>query len=135
MSPTQLRTIVALAVAAHGIGHVMFLIPSLGIASWGQSERSPLLSGLLGKTGGRVVGSILWLAVTAAFIAAGVGLFTQLLWWRPLAIGAAVASLLAVLLYLSGRPTMPVVNATAFDLALLAALVVYRWPPVTLIGA
>jgi hypothetical protein len=32
----MLRTVLAVAFAAHGIGHILFLVPLLGIADWGQ---------------------------------------------------------------------------------------------------
>jgi hypothetical protein len=33
----MLRAILALVIAAHGIGHILFLVPLLGIADWGLS--------------------------------------------------------------------------------------------------
>jgi len=41
----MLRTALTLIIAAHGIGHILFLVPLLGIADWGQSARSWLLTG------------------------------------------------------------------------------------------
>ena len=41
------RVIVALLVGAHGVGHILFLLPLWGMADWGQSARSWLLGALL----------------------------------------------------------------------------------------
>jgi hypothetical protein len=40
MSGSTLRAILALVIAAHGVGHVLLLAPCLGLAEWGQSTRS-----------------------------------------------------------------------------------------------
>ena len=60
----MLRIVLALVIAAHGIGHILFLVPLLGIADWGQSTRSWLL---VDHTAARFVGSLLWIAVIVAF--------------------------------------------------------------------
>ena len=49
---------IALAVV---LGDILFLVPSLGIAEWGQSTRSWLLTNLVGDGVARAVGSLLWL--------------------------------------------------------------------------
>jgi hypothetical protein len=135
MSAGIWRIVLALVILAHGIGHVLFLAPCLGIAQWGQSAHSWLLTGLLGDTATRVIGSLLWLAVTAGFVAAGVGLLGQHAWWRMLAVGAAAVSLLALVLFLNGRPTQPVLSAALMDVAILVALLWVHWPSADLVGA
>ena len=89
MSNEMWRIILAVAIGAHGIGHVLFLVPLLGIADWGQSTRSWLLSNLGGDVVTRIVGSLLWLAATVGFVTVAVGMFGQQEWWRGLAIGSA----------------------------------------------
>jgi hypothetical protein len=135
MSAGIFRTVLALVILGHGIGHVLFLAPCLGIAQWGQSAHSWLLSGLLGDTATRVVGSLLWLVVTAGFVAASVGLLGQQSWWRTLAVGAAAVSVLSLVLFLNGRPTQSVLSAALMDVAILVALLWVHWPSADLVGA
>lgn len=134
MSGGTWRTILALAVAAHGVGHVLLLVPCLGIAQWGQSSHSWLLSGAMGDSLTRLIGSLLWLAVVAGFAAAGVGLLGQRDWWRTLAVAASVVSLLALGLFATGIDSQPLLSAALMDVAILVALLWVRWPSADLIG-
>jgi hypothetical protein len=120
---------------AHGIGHVLLLAPCLGIAEWGQSAHSWLLTGVLGDTLTRAIGSLLWLAVIAGFASAGVGLLGQRAWWRMLAAGAAGLSLLGLFLFASGGEARPLLSAAAMDIVMLVALLWMHWPSVGLVGA
>jgi hypothetical protein len=127
--------VLALVILAHGVGHALFLAPCLGIANWGQSAHSWLLTKPLGDTLTRVIGSLLWLAVVAGFVAAAVGILGQYAWWRTLAVGAAGLSLLALALFLNGRPGGPVLSAALMDIAILVALLWAHWPSADLVGA
>ncbi len=129
------RIVVALVILAHGIGHVLFLAPCLGFAQWGQSAQSWLLTGLLGDTVTRLLGSLLWLVVIVGFAAAGVGLLGQYAWWRTLAVASAGVSLLALILFFSGSNAQPVLSAAVMDVAILVALVWIHWPSADLVGA
>ena len=135
MSGGTWRTILALAVAAHGVGHVLLLVPCLGIAHWGQSAHSWLLSGALGDSLTRLIGSLLWLAVVGGFAAAGVGMLGQRDWWRTLAVAASVVSLLALGLFATGIDSQPLLSAVLMDVAILVALLWAHWPSADLIGA
>jgi hypothetical protein len=132
MSSEIWRIILAVVVASHGIGHVLFLVPCLGIAQWGQSSRSWLLTNLIGDTPTRAIGSLLWLAATVGFIAAGFGIWAGQPWWRTLAVGSAVISLLTLALF-GGGLIGSAVNAAAFDVIVLVALLLLRWPPTSLV--
>ena len=129
------RLIVVLVILAHGIGHVLFLAPCLGIAQWGQSAHSWLLTRVLGDLPTRVIGSLLWLMIIAGFVAAGIGLLGQHAWWRTLASASAAVSLLALLLFVSRSSTQPVLSAALMDVAILVALLWVHWPSVDLVGA
>jgi len=129
------RTIIAIALAGHGLGHVFFLIPALGIAKWGQEVHSWLLSPIAGGALTRPMGSLLWILVTAGFITAGVGVFTTHPWWRDVAITSAIVSLLAIGIFASGLPLNPTINPVLFDIAVLAALLWAHWPPAELVGS
>ncbi len=135
MSGSFWRIVVALVILAHGIGHVLFLAPCLGITQWGQSAHSWLLTKTLGDGATRVIGSLLWLVVIVGFVAAGIGLLGQGAWWRTLAVASAGVSLLALVLFVSGSSTQPVLSAAVMDIAILVALVWIHWPSVELVGA
>jgi hypothetical protein len=129
------RVVVALVIMVHGIGHVLFLAPCLGITQWGQSAHSWLLTKTLGDVATRVIGSLLWLVVILGFMAAGIGLLGQFAWWRTLAVASAGVSLLSLGLFASGISTQPVLSAAGMDIAILVALVWIHWPSVDLVGA
>ncbi|MCZ7546025.1 MAG: hypothetical protein M5R40_21990 [Anaerolineae bacterium] len=102
MSNELVRAILAIVVGAHGIGHVLFLLPVLGVVDWGQSTRSWLLSGE-GLT--KVVGAVIWAVATLGFIAAAIGIFGQQSWWRAVAVVASVISLAGLALFWRNPPT------------------------------
>jgi hypothetical protein len=135
MSGIFWRIAVAVVILAHGTGHVLFLAPCLGIAQWGQSAHSWLLTKTLGETVTRVIGSLLWLAAIVMFVVAGVGLLGQNAWWRALVVASAGVSLLTLVLFAGGGDTQPVLSAAVMDLAILVALLWIQWPSVDLVGA
>jgi len=134
MSNEMWRIILAVAIGAHGIGHVLFLVPLLGIADWGQSTRSWLLSNLGGDVVTRIVGSLLWLAATVGFVTVAVGMFGQQEWWRGLAIGSAAVSILGLVLFWGAPVSSSTFFPLLFDIAVLVALLLLRWPPSSLVG-
>lgn len=135
MSNEVWRALLAVVVGAHGIGHVLFLVPLLGIVDWGQSTRSWLLTEMGGDMLARVVGSVLFLAATAGFIAVAVGIFGQQEWWRGLAIGSAMVSIIGLVLFWATPVSSSTFFALAFDVAVLVALVVLNWPSPSLAGS
>ena len=128
----MVRTILALVMAAHGIGHILFLVALLGIADWEQSTRSWLLTG---QTGARWLGSIVWIAALVGFCAAVYGLWDQQAWWRDAAVVAAIVSTSGLILFWVNPPSSSVVFALAFNLALLVSLLLLRWPSADTVGA
>ncbi len=135
MSGGFLRIVVTFVILVHGIGHMLFLAPCLGITQWGQSAHSWLLTRTLGDVATRVIGGLLWLAVIVGFMTASVGLLGQYAWWRTLAVASAGVSLLALVLFVSGSNTQPVLSAAVMDIAILVALIWMHWPSVDLVGA
>jgi hypothetical protein len=118
----------AILVAAHGIGHSIFLVSTLGIANWGGSSRSWFLTPVLGDVQTNLFGTVIWILSLAGFIAAGIGLGAHLPWWRTMATSCSVFSLAGVFLfYAKGAKTY--LNAGAFDVLILAALLFFHWPP------
>ncbi len=131
MSNDIVRVILAITVGVHGIGHTLFLVSALGIADWGQSNHSWLIAneGLA-----KVIGGIIWLMVIIGFIAAAIGMFGQQAWWRMLATFVSLVSLVAFALFWENPPTQPVISAAIFNVVVLVAFWVFKWPPSTLIG-
>jgi hypothetical protein len=127
----MLRTILALVIAAHGIGHILFLVPLLGIADWGQSSRSWLLTG----DAARLIGSMVWVAALVTFAVAAFGLFGQQTWWRNAAIIAAFISIAGLILFWTTPVTAPALLALVFNLLVLGALVLVHWPSIEAVGA
>ncbi|MBZ0294658.1 MAG: hypothetical protein K8L99_18985 [Anaerolineae bacterium] len=128
----MLRSIIILLIAGHGIGHILFLVPLLGIADWDQSTRSWLLTE---ETPARLVGSILWGVAIIAFGAAVVGLLGQQGWWRGATIIAAVVSTVGLIIFWATPVTSPVIAALVFNLLVIGALLVAHWPSLDAVGA
>ena len=140
MSGTTLRIIIALVLFVHGVGHIMGVMPALGLSRLKRwSSHSWLLTPLLGDTVSRIISIILFLAALIGFLGATLGLLGWLVphdSWRTLAVASAVISLLAIALFwnafVSFIPNK--VGAIAVDLATLACLLVLNWPSEADIG-
>jgi hypothetical protein len=133
MSAGIVRIVIALVILIHGIGHVLFLAPCLGLTQWGQSAHSWILTRALGDVPTRVIGGLLWLVVIVGFIAAGAGLLGQVTWWRSFAVASAGVSLLALLLFVTSGSTQPILSAALMDIAILVALLWLHWPSTDLV--
>lgn len=128
----MLRIILSLIIAAHGIGHSLFLIPLLGVAEWGQSTRSWLITG---TNEARVIGGILWLVAMIGFGLSAYGLWNQQEWWRNGAIIASVVSTLGLILFWATPVSSPVISALIFNLLVLGALLLLHFPSIEAVGA
>lgn len=119
----------AIAVLAHGIGHVLFLVPAVGIANWAdQTGHSWLLTSVVGDGPARAVAAFVWAAATLLFVAGVAGFWTGQEWWRQVTIGAAIVSIVGIVLFWDGIATSNAFLALAFDVAVLLALLWARWP-------
>ncbi len=121
-----LRIILLLTVFAHGIGHILFLIPALGLASWGQSAESWLLTNLLGDKLTRGFGVVIWSAVILAYLIGIYGFFAPTPWWPQMLIGASGVSAIGLLMFWAS--SSPVISAMVFDIVIILALQVFKWP-------
>ena len=120
-----LRIVLAVVVAAHGIGHILFLMPLVSNTTWGQSAQSWLLGdGGLAKG----LGVLIWLVALAGFVAAAFGIFRQTDWWQTGAIVSAIVSTVGLILFWSQPTTSPAVSALIFNLFILISLLVFHWP-------
>jgi hypothetical protein len=121
------RLILTIVVGAHGLGHVLFLVPLLGVADWGQATRSWLLGdGWLA----RGAGTLIWLVALVGFTAAAIGILRMAEWWRTVALVAAAVSTVGLLLFWANPVNSPVVSALVFNLLVLGILLIFNWPPV-----
>jgi hypothetical protein len=123
-----LRILVAVIVFAHGVGHVLFLMPAVGVAVQGQSAQSWLLTNLLGAGLTHGAGAVLWVAVVVAYLAAVAGLFTHAAWWQPVMVAASIASALGLALYWPSPITSPHLAALIADIVIVAVVGLLRWP-------
>ena len=115
--------VIALALLAHGVGHVLFVGNAWGYWKAGGG-RAALFAGLPQNAEGAL--GLLWLIPLIAFVAAAGGYFTGQVWWRPVLLGASVFSLLMVILWWGSLTTTNAFWAVAFDLAVVAILLWQR---------
>jgi len=135
MSPDVARWVLAVVVFAHGVGHVLFAPMLAGTMKLDATGHSWLLTGLVGDGPTRALATLVAAVVTAAFVVAAGGIVLQTSWWRGIAVGGALGSIVLVGVMWDGIPTSPAAAALAFDVVVLAALLVVHWPSTELIGA
>lgn len=123
------RIILLVAVFAHGVGHILFLMPTLGLAGWGQSTHSWLFTNLLGDKFTRGIGVVIWVAVILAYLIGLYGFFTQTNWWPQWLVGASGISALGLIVFWAS--SSPVLSAMVFDIVIILALQVFKWPALT----
>ena len=126
------RMLIALFLLAHGAMHA-------GVWATPWTEGMPFDPGHswlldafgLGDSAARPLSIGLAMVAMLGFMGAGVGLFVQQDWWRPLAVGAAAVSLVLIALcfhaWLSG--------AVLLNAGIVLALVWAHWPSAELVGA
>jgi hypothetical protein len=109
-----------IALAAHGIGHVIGLMTHLEL--WGMSVKSSLLESL-GLNQGLVKGiHFIWIVPFIAFIASAWGVWTGVTWWETTGwIGTVISVIYFVLYWNSFPPNMPI-QANIGNIVALAGL-------------
>jgi hypothetical protein len=61
-------------VFAHGVGHLLFLAPVVGLGNWAdQTGESWILTGAIGEPATRAIATALWSAVIVLFVAGVAG--------------------------------------------------------------
>lgn len=125
MDNSLLRLVLALTLAAHGIGHILFLVPLLGLtrwkqSDWGQSTQSWLFRRQ--KWLSRLVGSLVWGFALLGFCAAAYGFYAQAFWWRVFAVDSAVISILGLILFWRKPPGQAVYSALIYNFMVLIFL-------------
>ena len=130
---SKLTWLIAIVFFIHGIGHIMCILPALGLdASPTWNSYSWLLTNLIGQKAANVVGIIIWLAAIVGFLLAVLALLgwgVPYVWWRPLAVVSAVISLIGVILFWNAFASwFNKAGAITVDLAVLVGLLVLHWP-------
>jgi hypothetical protein len=133
MSPKTLRTIIAIFLFVHAIGHIQGVIASLGVIksdTW--HARSWLFDGLLGEKGSRMLALVLMAICVLGFLATafaflGIGLPHDS--WRTLAVIFAVPSVLSLIFYWNAfSQFFNKVGAIGVNGWILIGLLILNWP-------
>ena len=147
-SPSVLRIIVVVALAAHGIAHAIALGGLVGQSVGGVSTsvvvRSWLMPGL-GPNTAPAVAVPFWLVATVGFLVAALsfsGILIPDAPWRQIAVGSAIASILGTAFLAGTWPGSPtelrsMLNtgvAMAMNATVLLALLWQRWPAQEMFG-
>jgi hypothetical protein len=139
MSPQTLRTIIAIFLFVHAIGHIQGIIASLGlIKSDTWNARSWLFDGLLGEKGSRTLATILFIVIVLGFLATafaflGIGLPHDT--WRTLAIIFAIPSVLCLVAYWNAFAMFfNKIGAIGVNGWILIGLLIMKWPSETDLG-
>lgn len=132
MDPTIVKVVVAGVLGAHGVGHLLGVLPAAGIARFdGVSTSSWALTGALGDGAARLVAVGLFAVPAAGFVVAAAGLLLGEPWWRPIAAASAVVSIVATALYPQAFPAGSTIGSLAVNVLVLYAVLVAGWGAVT----
>jgi len=122
------RLVVAAVLGAHGLGHVLGWLPAWGVAQFeGVSSRSWVLSPALGVDGARLVAGAAFLVPTAGFLMAAAGLLLGEPWWRQVAVGSAVASLLCTAVFPGAFPAGSTIGSVAVNVIVIVGIGLAGW--------
>ena len=108
----MIRIVLMIVLIVHGLIHLIgFVVPWRLVTIEGMAYKTTLLAGGLnvGDTGMRAVG-LLWLLLALGFVVAGGGVVTGQSWWRMLALGVTVLSLVVTILGLPDSPFGVLIN-------------------------
>ena len=90
-----------------------------------------------GRTTLRVTSSIFWLLAAVGSLAACLGFLGVLVpssLWRQLAVGAAVVSLLGLVLFWGTWPAINTIGALSMNIVVLITQLWLHWPPISMFG-
>ena len=139
MNSTTLRTIIAIVLFVHAIGHGQGVFSALGMfntESW--NARSWLLDDLLGEKVSQTVALIIWLICLVGFLVTAFSFLDILVphsWWRAAALIFAVPSFLGLVLYWNSFAMIfNKVGALGVNGAILIGLAFLNWPTEADIG-
>jgi hypothetical protein len=132
----MIRLVLALVLAAHGIGHVMGILQELKVATVNPEwdGRSWILSDVAGSGLTAAVGVALWAIAMVGFVVlAGVVMgWLPDDWWAPLGVVAPVVSIASIVLFPNALPTFSTIGALVIDGVVLTSVVWAHWTPADL---
>jgi hypothetical protein len=133
MTPKTFRTIIAVFLFIHAIGHVQGIVASLGIIKMENWHvRSWLFDSLLGEKGSRILAAILFAVCFLGFLATafsflGIGLPHDM--WRSLAIVFTFPSVLSLVAYWNAYAMFfNKVGAIGVNGWILIGVMLLNWP-------
>ena len=137
---TGWQIVLGVVLIVHGIGHTLGVIPLFLKVPDSWNTRSWLLTGRLDDGVVTAIAVVLWLACVVGFVLAGLGVLDLIVptsWWRPLAVGFSVLSLVALGLFWQGFPVLipNKVGAIAVDVVLIVGIVFASWPTEEMVGS
>jgi len=133
MSPKTLRTIIAVFLFVHAIGHIQGVIAALGFIktdSW--HARSWLFDSLIGERGSRILALVLMVTIVLGFLATafsflGIGIPHE--YWRTLAVIFAIPATLSLIFYWNAFSAFfNKVGAIGVNGWILIGLLLLKWP-------
>ena len=130
-----MRIVLSIFLILHGLVHLLY-----SGHSWRFFELQPKMmwpdgswafSKLFGDDATRLLAGVAGVVAALIFVAGGVGLIAEQGWWRSVAVGAAIFSILLYILTWDGK--MHDLDdqggvAVLINLALLVALLIVGWP-------
>jgi hypothetical protein len=133
MSPNTLRTVIAIFLFIHALGHGQGIVASLGIFkvdNWNVHSR--LFDGLLGEKGSRILAFVLFTVCMLGFLATGfafLGIGLPHESWRTLAIIFAFPSVLGLIAYWNAFAMFfNKFGAVSVNGWILIGLMLLQWP-------
>jgi len=139
MAPKTLRTIIAVFLFIHAIGHIQGVIASLGVIKSDKwNAHSWLFDSLLGEKGSRILAMVIMLVCVVGFLAAafaflGIGIPHSM--WRTLAIIFAFPSVFGLIFYWNAfAQFFNKVGAIGVNGWILIGLLLMHWPSEPEIG-
>ena len=131
----MMSSLFGVIIVLHGLVHLLY---------WGQSARrftlkpgmvwpdgSWAFSRPIGDAATRTLASLSFVLVGIVLTIGGIGLIASPEWWRPMVVGGATVSSIAYILFWNGRMEnldAQGIYGVLIDIAILAAVLVLRWP-------
>ena len=139
MTPNILRTIIAVFLFVHAIGHVQGFIASLGVIksdTW--HVRSWLFDSILGEKGSKTLARILFIVLILGFLATAfsfVGIGIKHESWRTLAVIFAIPSVITLIAYWHAFAMFfNKIGAIGVNAWILISVFIMKWPSETDLG-
>ncbi len=130
------RFLIGIFIVLHGLVHLLYFGQSARLFELQPGMVWPdgawAFSRLLGDNATRSLASLSCVLAAIGFVAGGVGIFASQDWWRPVVVTSAAFSAALYLLFWDGKPQRLDNQGgigLLINLAILAALLVFQWPP------